>query len=38
MTEEWFNMGEQVTVSFAPDKAHVFSYPEKGLKEEMAVE
>lgn len=38
MTEEWFNMGEQVTVSFAPDKAHVFSYPEKGLKEEIAVE
>jgi iron(III) transport system ATP-binding protein len=38
MTEEWFNMGEQVTVSFSPEKAHVFAYPEKGLKEEIAVE
>ncbi len=38
MTEEWFNMGETVTVSFPPEKAHVFKYPEKGLKEEIAVE
>jgi ABC-type Fe3+/spermidine/putrescine transport system ATPase subunit len=35
---EWLNMDEKVTVSFPPDKAHLFSYPEKGLKEEMAVE
>ncbi len=38
LTEEWFNTGEKVTVSFPPDKAHVFAYPSVGLKEEMAVE
>ena len=38
MMGEWFNMGEKVTVSFAPDKAHIFSYPQAGLKEEIAVE
>ena len=35
---EWFNTGEKVTVSFPPDKAHVFAYPEVGLKEEISVE
>lgn len=38
MMGEWFNTGEKVTVSFAPDKAHVFPYPQTGLKEETAVE
>jgi ABC-type Fe3+/spermidine/putrescine transport system ATPase subunit len=38
MIGKWFNIAEQVTVSFPPDKAHVFTYPEVGLKEEMAVE
>ena len=38
MIGEWFNMDEKVTVSFAPDKAHMFPYPQGGLKEEMAVE
>jgi ABC-type Fe3+/spermidine/putrescine transport system ATPase subunit len=38
MIEEWFGLGEQVTVSFPPEKAHVFTYPGKGLKEETAVE
>jgi ABC-type Fe3+/spermidine/putrescine transport system ATPase subunit len=38
LTEEWFNTGENVTVSFPPEKAHVFAYPEAGLKEEIAVE
>ncbi|MEM3731290.1 MAG: ABC transporter ATP-binding protein [Candidatus Bathyarchaeia archaeon] len=38
MTEEWFNIGEKITVSFPPEKAHVFAYPEKGLKEEISVE
>jgi ABC-type Fe3+/spermidine/putrescine transport system ATPase subunit len=38
MIGEWFNMDDNVTVSFAPDKAHVFPYPQAGLKEEMAVE
>lgn len=35
---EWFDIGENVTVSFPPEKAHVFAYPEAGLKEEIAVE
>lgn len=35
---EWFNMGEEVTVSFPTEKAHVFKYPDVGLKEEIAVE
>ncbi|MDH5754370.1 MAG: ABC transporter ATP-binding protein, partial [Candidatus Bathyarchaeota archaeon] len=35
---EWFNTGEKVTVSFPPEKAHVFAYPEAGLKEEISVE
>jgi len=35
---EWFNIGEKVTLSFAPEKAHVFAYPEVGLREETTVE
>jgi ABC-type Fe3+/spermidine/putrescine transport system ATPase subunit len=35
---EWFNIGENVTVSFQPENAHLFVYPEVGLREEMAVE
>lgn len=35
---EWFSLGETVTVSFTPEKAHVFPYPEAGLKEELSVE
>ncbi len=35
---EWFSVDEKVTVSFPPDKAHLFPYPEAGLKEEIAVE
>jgi ABC-type Fe3+/spermidine/putrescine transport system ATPase subunit len=38
MIEEWFKEGEKVTVSFPPEKAHTFAYPDKGLKEEIAVE
>jgi iron(III) transport system ATP-binding protein len=38
LIEEWFNTGEKVTVSFPPEKAHVFAYPEAGLREEIAVE
>jgi ABC-type Fe3+/spermidine/putrescine transport system ATPase subunit len=38
LIEEWFSTGEKVTVSFPPDKAHVFAYPEVGLREETAVE
>ena len=38
MIGEWFNTHEQVTVSFPAEKAHIFAYPDKGLKEEIAVE
>jgi len=38
LTEEWFNAGETVTVIFPPEKAHVFTYPSIGLREETAVE
>lgn len=38
MVGQWLNMDEQVVVSFAPEKAHVFAYPKGGLKEEIAVE
>jgi len=38
LTEKWFNIGEKVNVSFSPEKAHVFPYPDIGLKEEIAVE
>ena len=35
---EWLDIGEKVTLSFSPTKAHVFAYPEAGLREELAVE
>lgn len=38
MACEWFNIGEKVTVSFQPENAHLFAYPELGLREELAVE
>ena len=38
MTGEWLSVEDQVTVSFPPEKAHVFKYPAAGLKEEIAVE
>jgi ABC-type Fe3+/spermidine/putrescine transport system ATPase subunit len=38
LTGEWFNTDEKVSVSFPPEKTHVFAYPEVGLREETAVE
>jgi len=35
---EWFNTEEKVTVSFPQDKSHVFTYPTRGLREELALE
>jgi len=35
---EWFNIGEKVILSFQPENAHLFVYPEVGLREEIAVE
>jgi ABC-type Fe3+/spermidine/putrescine transport system ATPase subunit len=38
MTGEWFKIDEKVNVSFPSERAHMFPYPETGLKEELAVE
>jgi len=38
LSEEWFNAGEKVNVSFSPRNTHVFAYPQTGLREELAVE
>jgi len=35
---EWFNVNDEVTVSFPPEKSYVFTYPSEGLREELAVE
>jgi ABC-type Fe3+/spermidine/putrescine transport system ATPase subunit len=37
LTEKWFNVGASITLSFAPEKVHVFPYPEAGLMDEIAV-
>ena len=37
LTEEWIDVGRSVTLSFPPEKTHVFAYPEAGLSEEIAV-
>jgi ABC-type Fe3+/spermidine/putrescine transport system ATPase subunit len=38
MTDEWFSVGEKVSVSFPSEKSHIFAYPDAGLREEIAVE
>lgn len=35
---EWLSVGEKVTVAFPFEKSFVFSYPEKGLRTELALE
>ena len=37
LTEEWFRVGEDVTITYPLDKAHLFPHPEKGLAEEIKV-
>jgi ABC-type Fe3+/spermidine/putrescine transport system ATPase subunit len=37
LTEEWIKIGEDVTISYPLDKAHLFAYPEAGLIEEIKV-
>lgn len=37
LTEEWVSVGEEVTITYPIEKAHVFPYPEAGLSEEIAV-
>jgi len=35
---ELMEVGENVTVSFSPDKCHVFEYPRRGLEQELTAE
>ena len=35
---EWFREGDKVTVGFPPDKGFIFTYPSKGLREELSLE
>jgi spermidine/putrescine transport system ATP-binding protein len=35
---EWLTVGDTVTVAFPVEKSFVFSYPEKGLRTELALE
>ncbi len=37
LTEEWFKIGEDVSITYPLDKAHLFGYPEAGLAEEIKV-
>ncbi|MCX8152981.1 MAG: ABC transporter ATP-binding protein [Candidatus Bathyarchaeota archaeon] len=37
LTENWFDVGASITLSFEPEKAHVFPYPETSLAEELSV-
>jgi ABC-type Fe3+/spermidine/putrescine transport system ATPase subunit len=35
---EWLSVGEKVTVTFPVEKSFIFSYPERGLRTELALE
>ena len=37
LAEAWMSIGTEVTLSFEPEKAHVFLYPAAGLMEEISV-
>ncbi len=37
LAEAWIDVGSDVTVSFAPEKTHIFPYPKAGLMEEISV-
>jgi ABC-type Fe3+/spermidine/putrescine transport system ATPase subunit len=37
LTEDWVKIGEDVTITYPLDKAHLFPYPEAGLAEEIKV-
>jgi ABC-type Fe3+/spermidine/putrescine transport system ATPase subunit len=37
LAENWFGVGDEVTITYPQEKAHVFPYPEAGLTEEIAV-
>lgn len=37
LTEDWVSIGEEVTINYPLNKAHLFPYPEAGLAEEIKV-
>jgi len=37
LAEAWIDVGSDVTVSFVPEKTHIFPYPTGGLMEEISV-
>jgi hypothetical protein len=37
LTEEWVEIGEDVTITYPLEKTHLFAYPEAGLTEEISV-
>jgi len=37
LAEAWMDVGSEVTVSFAPEKTHIFPYPKNGLMEEISI-
>jgi ABC-type Fe3+/spermidine/putrescine transport system ATPase subunit len=37
LAEKWVEVGEEVTITYPLEKAHLFPYPEAGLTEEIAV-
>jgi ABC-type Fe3+/spermidine/putrescine transport system ATPase subunit len=37
LAEAWMDVGSEATVSFAPEKTHIFPYPQAGLMEEISV-
>lgn len=37
LTEEWLTIGEEVTITYPLEKAHLFAYPSAGLTGEIAV-
>jgi ABC-type Fe3+/spermidine/putrescine transport system ATPase subunit len=37
LTEEWVGIGQEVTITFPMEKAHLFPYPENGLADEISV-
>ena len=37
LAEKWVEIGEEVTINYPIEKAHLFTYPEAGLTEEISV-
>jgi ABC-type Fe3+/spermidine/putrescine transport system ATPase subunit len=37
LTEEWVSIGQEVTITYPKEKAHLFPYPANGLSDEISV-